>query len=93
MHEHHKRISEKVLDALRKAADKEITLDELEKIIASQISALDSTYPEKLRSELDHFVPYVYSVMTEFLDEPNEDEMVNQAFQKMISKIEHYLEI
>ncbi len=49
------------------------------------------TYPKALREKLDNFVVSVLNTKTEFLDEPNEDEMVEMVFNEMKSAIQQNL--
>lgn len=91
MNEHHKKISEKILKALTECQTGKMRLENLENIITNQLFSVDSTYPTSLKEKLDNFVPSVFRTKTEFLDEPNEDEMVEKVFNEMKSTIHQNL--
>ena len=91
MNEHHSRINKRILEAITKCQAGRMRLEDLENIIANQLSSIDSTYPKALREKLDNFVVSVFNIKTEFLDEPNEDEMVEMVFNEMKSTIQQNL--
>lgn len=91
MDEHHKRISERILKAITECQTGRLRLEDLENVITNQLSSVDSTYPKALKEKLDNFVVSVFNTKTKFLDEANEDEMVEIVFNEMKSAIQQNL--
>ena len=87
MNDHHKRINERLLQAITECQAGKLRLEDLENTIAYQLAAVDASYPIHLKQKLDGFVVSVFNKQTEFLDEPNEDEMVELLFEDMKTAI------
>ncbi len=61
-------------------------------MIMHQLDALDSTFPEELKNELDDFVPLILHTQVENMDEEKEDALIRERFDNIISKIQQVVE-
>ena len=88
MDAHQKRITEKIIEAIQSCQCGNLRFEDLEEFIASQLDALDFTYPKTVQSELRIFVQGLYEARLKHLDVPEEDKVVYGKFDRMLVLLE-----
>ena len=77
----------RILEAIEQCRNKQLSLSALEDTITNHLSALDATYPKELLTKLDYVVSSAFQKMTEFLDDPNEDEEVDKVLGTIANEL------
>jgi hypothetical protein len=89
--EHQERILKSILSSISQCQNGQLNFDALEKSIAINLSALDTTFPSKLRQDLDGLVSRLYKIQTKYLDDIDEDRHVADELRAAKVRLVSYI--